>query len=570
MLCTSSTEVIALLQESDLPRISRIDYYTCDDDRLVHSVAAAIHADAIRRGKWPDQAPLRALFAWSRLTGNVTNGGFQQFFLNNRGDLGVAELIRLLTSLEFIDLPAIIEKAADIYRRNRDKFQPRDPCEKQPSYDISEFEPLHSEFARIDLKKVDTRLSAWARSRIRGLVIGDDTRPIDSQFSGTIEVHRPDGELVEDLEVKDGKAHGVYHEYFEDGTVRVFKRYEAGKALGDYWPTGQIQKLESDKNGEKTIEWFYPSGKLQKQIFATKDGLLLRPAQLFHENGQLAEEMFAELRKNRGPWVKFFDDGSPQLQAQFTDKGELIVHNAWDDQRREVVKNGSGIFDDDGRRIHSTYRLFFEGMWRTVSELEGGVCHGKKTIYHQGVLWGVDSYLNGTRNGISTSYWDNGRIRRTSHYENGKEVRSESFAKFDHPMPAVVLEVEANEKLYKSWNHIPVDEYPVAQNAEEIAAEFRLPQFLIDVCERNRAGAPKSRYEDWNTFRDGITYILSVDHLGEVAEAKANGSGTYSGRDWDTYLPLIRRLRFSPARVGGKPMNCQVIARVEHTFVEGK
>jgi len=243
-----------MLHESELPRLSRIDFYTSGEDRLVHRLAAAIHSDAANRGKWPEQKPSRAIFAWSRLTADVANGGFQQFFLNNRGETGVDELIRLLASLEFIELPKLLEKATELYRKNRDRFLPTDPSERQSCYDIEEFAPLHSEFAKIDLKMVDTRLSGWARHRVRELVIGDDREPIDPYFTGKVEIRRPDGELAEDLEVKDGKAHGTYHEYFEDGTVREFKRYEVGNALGDYWPTGQIQKRDSEQNGQRTIE----------------------------------------------------------------------------------------------------------------------------------------------------------------------------------------------------------------------------------------------------------------------------------------------------------------------------
>jgi hypothetical protein len=80
----------------------------------------------------------------------------------------------------------------------------------------------------------------------------------------------------------------------------------------------------------------------------------------------------------------------------------------------------------------------------------------------------------------------------------------------------------------------------------------------------------KSDYEDCNTFKDGIAYFLTVNEAGEVTAATANGSGVYSGGNWDTYPPFLRQLRFTPGRVRGRAVACQVLAWIDHTFVEGK
>ena len=142
------------------------------------------------------------------------------------------------------------------------------------------------------------------------------------------------------------------------------------------------------------------------------------------------------------------------------------------------------------------------------------------------------------------------------------------FRKFDRPMPAVVLSVEANEKLYTAWRHIRVDEYPRVLNLEQVRKLLTVPQFLREVHERNLAGTLKEEYEDCNTFDDGIAYFLTVDDLGKVTAATANGSGVYSCGEWDTYPPLLRKLHFAPGRIRGRAIECQVLARVDHTFIE--
>jgi hypothetical protein len=126
----------------------------------------------------------------------------------------------------------------------------------------------------------------------------------------------------------------------------------------------------------------------------------------------------------------------------------------------------------------------------------------------------------------------------------------------------------ANEELYTAWDHIPVDEYPYVLNIDKIQKKLHVPDFLRDVHERNLTKTIRSEYEDCSTFNDGIAYSLTVSEAGEVLSATANASGIYSGGSWDTYPPLLRQLRFTPGRVRGRAVECEELARVDHTFVE--
>ena len=382
---------------------------------------------------------------------------------------------------------------------------------------------------------------------------------------------QPNGLVSEYLEVKKGKPNGAYREFFDDGTVRKVVFYKSGKVSGDFWPDGQIKRKESRRGSETIIEWFYPSGKLQKRVVMDKSHCsFLEPVRLYHENGRLAEEVGCKGREEYGPWVKFFDDGSPQLEAEHAEGRTLIVKNAWNEHRVQVVKDGAGVFYNEGRSIVWEYDVFSPGTrWQNETELKNGVPHGKETSYHGGVLWSVGQCENGLPL-EHTVYYDNGRIRCKEKHVGKKWITSKSFPKFDEPVPAVVLNVEANEDLYAAWKHIQVDEYPCVLNLDDVRSELQIPDFLREVHERNLAKALKSDYEDWNRFDDGIAYFLTVNEAGEVTDARANGSGVYSGGSWGIYRPLLMQLRFTPGRIRGRAVECRVLARVDHTFVEGK
>ncbi|MBS0265209.1 MAG: toxin-antitoxin system YwqK family antitoxin, partial [Planctomycetes bacterium] len=411
-------------------------------------------------------------------------------------------------------------------------------------------------------------LDLWIRDHIGELAVDESGAPIDAKFSGTVEIRHPNGQIKESLEVKKGKPHGAYREYFEDGSIRDSVFYKAGKISDDFWPNGQLKRKESKQGKNRVIEWFYPHGAIQKRYVQGHDQFAAEPICLFHENGQLAEELNTVKGKKHGPWLKYFDDGTPELQAEFDADETLIVHNAWNEKRQQVVKDGSGIFRDYPTHIDWKYDVFIENGWPRESELKEGIPHGRVTTFCRGVLWSISHYAQGKPDGESTTYWDNGRIRSVTKFSKGKTGKSTSFPKFDHPIPAVVLRVAADEEIYAGWRHIRVDEYPRVLNLPDIQKQLTVPQFLREVHERNLAGTLREEYEDCNTFDDGIAYILTVDVSGEVTAATANGSGVYSSGEWDTYPPLLRKLRFAPGRLRGRAIECRVLATVDHTFIE--
>ncbi len=549
-----------------LPRLSRVEFFRYREDELVSSLAKAV---SDHREQFPDAALTdhhAAISAWSSAATNVQNGGFTQFFYNHRGDHGVIELAALFDSLDLPKAATILRDAVAIYRQNEHSFMVDDPWDGLFG-SIEAFDKLHRPFANT-MMRCSRALDLWIRTHVAELVTDESGKPIDPEFTGTVEIRHPNGQIKESLEVKKGKAHGAYREYFEDGSIRDNAFYKASKITGDLWPNGQLKRKEFKRAGNRIIEWFYPSGALQKRCVNDKDGYPIEPIRLFHENGQLAEELTIHKIKRRGPWLKFFDDGTPELQAEHGAKEALIVHNAWNEKREQVVKDGTGIFREYSHHINSDHNVFSKRDSHQVLELKGGIRHGKVTTYHDGVLWSIDHFADGQLDGLSTYYWDNGRVRSVTQFVKGKSTESKEFPKFDHPVPTVLLKVVADERLYEIWRHIRVDEYPKPLNLAEIRELLEIPRFLREVHERNLKGKLKDEYEDCNTFNDGIGYFLTVDESGKVTEVAFNACGVYSHGDSRAYIPLLYKLRFAPGRIRGQAVVCRVTAVVDHTFIE--
>ena len=557
-----------MTRDARLPLLSRVDFYRLHEGELISALTQAIarHVEHVPDGTLT--AAHEAILAWAKLSVDVPNGGFTQFFYNHRGDDGVEELARLLDSIDVPKAGTLLRDAVAVYRRHQSAFRVDNPWDGLFG-SIMEFGKLDRAFVNLLLRGNRT-LEKWIRSHVVELATDDAGNPIDAQFTGAVEIRQPNGLVGEYVEVKKGKPCGAYREFFDDGTVRKVIYYKSGKVTGDFWPDGQLKRKEFKRGPHTIIEWYHPGGTLQKRYVKDKDGYAAEPVRLYHQNGELAEELHTVAGEKRGPWLKFFDDGSLQFQAEYAPGEKLIVRNAWTADRTQVVKDGTGVFLDDGRGIDWEYAVFFQHTWQEERELKDGVSHGRTTTYHDGVLWSVSCYSNGVQEGESTMYWDNGRVRSVAKFVGGKEVKSNSFPKFDRPVPAVVLSVEANEHLYTAWDHIRVDEYPHVLNLDGVQRQLEVPDFLREVYERNLTKTTRSEYEDCSTFNDGIAYFLTVSETGEVTGATANGSGIYSGGNWDVYPPLLRQLRFTPGRVSGRAVECRVLAWVDHTFVEGE
>jgi antitoxin component YwqK of YwqJK toxin-antitoxin module len=550
------------------PSLNRVDFYRLEGTDFLALLAEAVRKAGEEKARGTLSADHVALAAFASMLVNVPNGGFTQFFYNHNGDSGVEQAAELLGRLGAAKAGTVLRDARAVYCRHRAEFAVSNPFDGLFRR-IAEFDKVDRAFYRV-MGQGTRAMASWARQHAASLFAGDDGRgPIDPGHTGLVEARHPNGALSQSLEVRRGKPHGAYRKFFDDGKPSDAALFRNGKAAGELWLNDQLRKKESRSGAHRIVEWYYKSGALQKRFVGDKSLNAVEPVRLFHENGQLAEEAHLQGPVPLGPWLKFFQDGSSKLVAEWRPGSELVVRQAWGDDRRQMVCNGTGTFHDDGRRITPFYDLFFESLWPRTIELRDGRPHGKETTWHAGSVWTVRHFENGVLHGESTMYYDNGRLRSVTEYVHGVEGATRRFPKFDAPRPAVLLGAMADEQLYAAWKHRRLDEYPCPLNLPEVQALIAVPEMLSEVHARNLAGALKSDYEDLNTFNDGIAYRVRIDEAGRVVSARATGGGVYSIGLAGTHVPLLRKLRFSPGQLRAQAVACEVCVTVDHTFVEG-
>ena len=553
-------------------RFSRIDFFRLSDsaffEALFQCVDLGLGEGRERVKHWKKLNPLQqGVHAWWEFAMDVSNGGFAQYFYN-RTDTSVLVLSGLLKISGNKVTATLLGQAQKIYLKQKKEFAVENPFGDDGLFArMKDLEKL-SRLADRQIGRCATQLEKWVRSHFSKIALGDSGEPIDPNFSGEIETHFPNGKLFEKAIVRNGKLNGPYQRFKEQGVLEQSCFYKGGQESADYWPNGQARHKVMKQGKLKVYEWYFESGKIQKRYVADKSDNAVEPIQIWHENGQLAEELHTKKGKKLGPWLKFFEDGSPCLQAEHGDKEKLVVTNAWDDQRRQVVKNGRGTYCGDGRNVDTQYKLFSQSDWIKSEELRNGVRHGKSITWHRGVLYSQDQYVNGQLHGEVLVFHDNGRIQTRSSYHQGKEIKTEEFPKFDHPKPVVVIATKANADLYAGWRRPLLDQYPVSLNLEQLQSKMTIPTFLEEVFERNKSGNLKSSYENIDTFNDSIYYQVSVDANGVIDRIEPTGCAAYSVGVINTYLPLLRKLKFKPGKLGGQKVPSHVSVIVQHTFAE--
>jgi antitoxin component YwqK of YwqJK toxin-antitoxin module len=555
-------------------RFSRTDFYRLRNfnffDALFRAIEQQLGEGPKFDRKWKQLTPLQqGLYAWWVFWGDAENGGLVQYFYNH-GDQGVPGLLVLLNATGNQPLANLVKQATQIYRKRRAAFNTDEVWGQDGLFStLTQLNQLDKAVGG-HLESAGKRIEKWLRANSHQVFVGDDGQPIDPQFTGVIETTHLNGKLREQAAVRRGMMTGAYRRFRSDGTLDHAEFYEKGKVSGDYWPSGQLKKRKTKENQRTIIEWFYPSGQLRKRYVTDKAGVI-EPIRLWHENGQLAEELHMQGKDKFGPWLKFFPDGRPKLVARYEKDKHLVIENAWDDDRQQIVKRGTGTYVEDGLSIDCEYDVYFpSGNWIKSIPLRRGKLHGLGRWWHDGVIWSEGNYKEGKLDGEQILFYDNGRISSRSRYRAGKELSVEKFPKFDHPVPAVLIEVEANAKLFTAWKLPLPDAYPQAKNVAKLQAGLPIPQFLQEVYEHNLTGSVQEDYEDINRFKDGAAYHLEVNERGEVERVSFSGSSVYSIAVAETYLPVLKRLRFTPARFRGKKIASQAFVRVQHTFAEGR
>jgi antitoxin component YwqK of YwqJK toxin-antitoxin module len=371
----------------------------------------------------------KALYFWWYLDGEVTNGGFIQFYFNGKEKYVPAIIagMELIGDKEMADL---VRKAQDTYGKNIKTF------ERAWSENSSEaFSELYEKVT--DLSELDdiyytlnnqtmSRIEVYAKRHPFEFCVDEDGKEFKENFSGAVKGFYENGNIKDSFNLTNGVIDGKFISYYQNGRERSLNSYERGELLGEqklWYEDGTLKsKILIDNQRNKTKEEFYPNGQLKKLEHTDKKDEKKGIYKEWWDNGQLKEQAeFVGNIQRVGPWTKYHKDGHVEMEAEFKN-GDVLFHNYWNEKGKQLLKNGTGLhineFDMDMVGTKVTYRY--------ETEYKGYKRDGLSRSFNNGIIQLTQEFKDGLEHGTTENYAD-GKLTEVKTYDRGKLVSTKKI-----------------------------------------------------------------------------------------------------------------------------------------------
>ncbi|MEQ8415838.1 MAG: DUF4375 domain-containing protein [Imperialibacter sp.] len=408
------------------PRINKADFY-----QLTGFDFGWLLLEPINIVQSPDDEPelskrlssgQKALYFWWYLDGEVTNGGFIQFYFNGKEKYVPAIIagMELIGDKEMADL---VRKAQDVYTKNIKAFNyawSDDSSEEfsklyEKVTDLSELDDIYYSLNNQTMSKIEK----YAKQHPFEFCVDEEGKDFQENYTGTVKSLYKNGNVKDIFNLTNGVINGTFTSYNENGKERSLNNYENGEQVGEqklWYEDGTLKsKIVIDSERNKTKEEYYPNGQLKKLEHTDKKDEKKGVYKEWWDNGQLKElsEFIGNIERV-GPWTKYHKDGHLEMEAEFKN-GDVLFHNYWNNKGEQLLKNGTGLyineFDMDMLSSKVTYRYeteyknykrdglsksFNNGVIQSTQEFKDGLEHGKTENYEDGKLTEVKTYDRGT------------------------------------------------------------------------------------------------------------------------------------------------------------------------------
>ena len=304
-----------------------------------------------------------------------------------------------------------------------------------------------------------------------------------------VNTYHANGNPKQYLEVLNGRAYGVYRQWYENRQVHVSAEVIGGipdltPAAENSWLfTGVSQAWDEEGHllakmqyGDGCLEgssfYYHPSGQVWKSLFFKKnqaEGV----AEIFRKNGERLQQIHYREGKKDGRALRFWGEGRVASQEEYAE-GRLLNGQYFDPEGELLaeVKEGSGsraLFGETGlRELQEIHQGFPEGQMLIFTEsgdlhrlyhiqshikdgeelefypgsslekkkprisffLQEGTVQGiVKTWYPRGELESQKEMSNNKKHGTSTVWYQDGNLMMVEEYDQGKLMRGEYFSK---------------------------------------------------------------------------------------------------------------------------------------------
>ncbi len=493
----------------------------------------------------------KALYYWWYLDAQVTNGGFVQFYYNGYGPY-VSTIIKGLEHIGDTEMANLVKKADKIYQKNKkllDKAQESDLFGSDLYDRLDEMSLLDNQYYKMNEKTMSI-IESYIRNNPNEICLNEDGNEFDMTFTGLCKTFYPDKTVKEEFQLEKGVINGEFKSFYEKGTLKEKIVYKKGKQTGEreeFFENRTLKyKVVKNKPNEVLIhKWFYENGvpkKLEtKKAYNNKN---FGESKEWYDNGQLKEQSnFVDNTTRTGKWLKFWENGSKKLEADFKD-GKVYFENYWNEKGKQTLINGTGLYTNEWNSFNST--TIYETKYKNYLR------DGKSRTIIKGVVSLEREFKEGKEHGITRSYYNNGNLEQETVYENGKAISTKKFPIFQNPVVVTSIICKMEDEWLINRELEIADTYPVILNQNVLEKAFKAEISVFD-------GYPQDHELSYS-------YFVEIDKNGKPI--KLDFLVADNGFLTTEVESSIKKMKFNPAQKNGKNTNSFLIIR--HKLKLGK
>jgi antitoxin component YwqK of YwqJK toxin-antitoxin module len=251
-------------------------------------------------------------------------------------------------------------------------------------------------------------------------------RNLAGQSSSKITSYHDNGHLWQYLEVVDGRAHGIYQEWFPNGRIKIEAHLIEGMAdIHDLAQTTWVF--------EGTSKVWDDQGNLIA-AFSYEKGLLHNPAKYYFAGGQLQKIIPYSQGEIHGVLQVFDENGNPLEEIPYLNGEKEGCATAFRAPGHLLSKE----FYEHGRLIQASY---YSPDGVPVAEINTG--QGKQAQFKDGRLYALINFACGIPEGEVDLFYSNGALQCSYSIKDGKKNGEEweyyPSEKGQKPMPKLCL-----------------------------------------------------------------------------------------------------------------------------------
>lgn len=277
----------------------------------------------------------------------------------------------------------------------------------------------------------------YENSKTNGLLKTYSTRGLlefeggvtNEEYDGTFKTFHANGSTKITGTYNNGKQNGLYKEFFYNGNLYFTGTLENGEKQGvwkEYYYSGKqkalLNYLKGDLDGEQV--YYHENGKIEKKITYIKNKIEGKSEE-FYENGKIFCETIFE--KGRLREITFYNSKGEAYSNTTSKRGDanLIFYNY------NGIKTSEGYFTKEGYRNGKTTFYYNNGKIKSEENYKNGELDGLKTTYYKnGNKESEVNYVKDKAEGYYVAYNRNNTIQEEGFYEDG--LKQGEFKYYDN------------------------------------------------------------------------------------------------------------------------------------------